>query len=57
MTAFGGMGREAKKFYSLLLESIDEKRKERHSVIKNCISWEISFAQVNCVCMFVTGSR
>ena len=29
MTALGGMGREASKFYSRLSESIAEKRKER----------------------------
>ena len=34
MTALGGMGREASKFYSRLSESIAEKRKERYSVIK-----------------------
>ena len=34
MTALGGMGREASKFYSRLSESIAEKRKERYSAIK-----------------------
>ena len=41
MTALGGMGREASKFYSRLSESIAEKRKERYSVIKNWISRKI----------------
>ena len=57
MTAFGGMAREASKFYSHLPESIVEKRKEGYSVIKNWISRKISFALVNCVCMCVRGSR
>ena len=57
MTALGGMGREASKFYSRLSESIAEKCKERYSVIKNWISRKISFALVNCVCMCVRGSR
>ena len=34
MTAFGGMGNEASKFYFRLSESIAEKCKVRHSVIK-----------------------
>ena len=34
MTALGGMGREASKFYSRLSQSFSEKRKERFSVIK-----------------------
>ena len=37
MTALGGMGREANKFYSRLSESIAKKRKEQYSVIKNWI--------------------
>ena len=49
MTAFGGMGKEASKFYSRLPESIAEKRKERYGVIKNWILQKISFA--------VRGSR
>ena len=49
MTAFGGMGKEASKFYSRLSESIAEKRKERYGVIKNWILQKISFA--------VRGSR
>ena len=57
MAALGGMGREASKFYSRLLESIAKKRKERYSAIKNWISRKISFALVNCVCMCVRGSR
>ena len=35
VTALGGMGREASKFYSRLSESIAERRKERYGVIKN----------------------
>ena len=57
MTALGGMGREASRFYFRLSESIAEKRKERYSVIKTWISRKISFALVNCVCMCVRGSR
>ena len=57
MTALGGMGREASRFYSRLSESSAEKRKERYNVIKNWISRKISFALVNCVCMCVRGSR
>ena len=57
MTALLGMEREASKFYCRLSESIAEKRKERYSVIKNCISRKISFALVSCVCMCVRGSR
>ena len=49
MTGFGGMGKEASKFYSRLSESIAEKRKERYGVIKNWILQKISFA--------VRGSR
>ena len=57
MTALGGMGREASKFYFHLSETIAEKRKERYSVITNWISQKIQFALVNCVCMCVGGSR
>ena len=57
MTTLGGMGRKTTKFYSRLSESIAEKRKERYNVIKNWISWKISFALVNCVCMCVSGSK
>ena len=57
MTALGGMGRDASKFYSRLSESVAEKRKERYSVIKNWISRKISFELVSCVCMCVRGSR
>ena len=57
MTTLGGIGRKATKFYSRLSESIAEKRKERYNVIKNWISWKISFALVNCVCMCVRGSK
>ena len=57
MTALGGMGREAGKFYSSLSWSIAKKRKERCSIIKNWISREISFALVNCAWMCVKGSR
>ena len=57
MTALDSMGKEASKFYSRLSDSIAEKRKERYSVIKNWISWKVSFALVNCVCMCVRGSR
>ena len=57
MTALGGMGREASKFYFHLSETIAEKRKERYSVITNLISQKIPFALVNCVCMCVGGSR
>ena len=35
MTALGGMGREASKFYSHISESIAQKRKEQYNVIKN----------------------
>ena len=56
MTALGGMGREASKFYSCLLESIVKKRKERYSVIKSWISRKMLFALVKCVCMCVRGS-
>ena len=56
MTALGGMGREASKFYSCLLESIVKKRKERYSVIKSWISRKMLFALVKCLCMCVRGS-
>ena len=57
MTALGGMGREANKFYSRLSESIAKKRKEQYSVIKNWILRKISFALVNCACISVRRSR
>ena len=52
MTALGGMGREAIKFYFLLSESIAEKRKEQYSVYeigyhrKYHLRWSIVFACV-----------
>ena len=57
MTAPGGMGKEASKFYCRLSESIAKKRKEQYSVIKNWISQKISCVLVKCVCMYVRGSR
>ena len=57
MTALGGIGTEASKFYSRLSESIAEKRKEQYSVVKHWISQKISFALVNCFCTCVRGSR
>ena len=48
MRALGGMGRTIKR---------KEIRKERYSVIKNWISWKISFVLVNCVSMCVRGTR
>eukprot|EP00794_Sanderia_malayensis_P006714 gene6714-biopygen5489 len=55
ISATGGMGREAKKFYSRLAEMIGDKRD--YSLIKAWLRRKISFALVKAIIICIRGSR
>ena len=57
MSAAGGMARECSKFYSRLSEMIDEKRKERYSLIVAWVRRKICFSLITSIGMCLCGSR
>eukprot|EP00794_Sanderia_malayensis_P014468 gene14468-biopygen11582 len=57
ISATGGMGREAKKFYSRLAEMIGDKRKRDYSLVKAWLRRKISFALVKAINICIRGSR
>ena len=56
-SATGGMGREAKKFYSRLAEIIAEKRQAKQHIITTWIRRKISFSLIRSIGTCLRGSR
>ena len=57
MSAFGGMGRECRKFYARLAAMIAEKRKQNYPLVASWLRRKLCFALINSVCMCIRGSR
>ena len=49
-SANGGMGRECKKFYSVLAEMITLKRKQEHCITMSWLQRKISFSLTRSIC-------
>jgi len=57
ISANGGMGREATKFYTRLSQMIADKRKQNYSLIKSWIRRKICFSLIKSIILCIRGSR
>ena len=57
MSATGGMGRESRKFYARLAESLSQKRNQIYSLTASWLRRKICFALMKSVCICIRGSR
>ena len=56
-SANGGMGRECKKFYSVLAEMITLKRKQECCITMSWLRRKISFSLMRSILLYIRGSR
>ena len=56
-SCFGGMGEEAKRYYTKICELLAEKRNQQLSIVKNFVRTQLNFSLIRSAALCIRGSK